>query len=229
MYTDKLVPNIDRRLSSWISVQDQLKKNPPKGQKPTITLSRKFGSEAYPLAEILKDLLEKKTGDLWTIFDKALIEKVSQETALSERLLTSISIASKALEALATIVPGMASYSDAYKVLTRYVLQIAMDGNAIIVGRGGAVLAQKLPNCFHFRLEAPVEYRIGSVQKRLGCSYDEAKKLVNEKEKTSDKFIESLLNRTMQDPLIYHAIYNSSKSSLTTIAKSILSLMFERG
>jgi hypothetical protein len=229
MYTDKLIPNIDRRLTSWISVQDQLKKNPPKDLKPTITLSRKFGSEAYPLAEILKDLLEKKTGELWTIFDKALIEKVSQESALSERLFTSISMASKALEALASIVPGMASYGDAYKILTRYVIQIAMDGNAIIIGRGGAILAQKLPNCFHFRLEAPVEFRIDSIQKRLGCSYDEAKKLVAEREKTSDKFIESLLNRSMQDPLIYHAIFNTSKSSLTTIAKSILSLMLERG
>ncbi|HMK65861.1 MAG TPA: cytidylate kinase-like family protein [Thermodesulfobacteriota bacterium] len=229
MHIDNLVPNIDRRLSSWISVQDQLKKDSSKGQKPTITLSRKFGSEAYPLAEILKDLLEKKSGDTWTIFDKALIEKVSQETALSERLFTSLSMASKALEALASIVPGMASYSDAYKILTRYVVRIAMDGNAIIIGRGGAVLAQKLPNCFHFRLEAPVEYRVDSIRKRLGCSLDEAKKLVAEREKTSDKFIESLLNRSMQDPLIYHAVFNTNKSSLANIAKSILALMFERG
>jgi cytidylate kinase len=226
MYTDKLIPNIDRRLSSWISIQDQIKKEPHRGPRPTITLSRKFGSEAYPLAEILKDLLEKKTGDQWTIFDKALIEKVSQETALSERLFTNISIASKALEALATMIPGMASYSDAYKILTRYAIQIALDGNAIIIGRGGAVLAQHLPNCFHFRLEAPLEYRISSIQKRLGCSHEESKKLVNEREKSSDKFIEGLLNRSMQDPLLYHAIFNTSKNKLSNIAQSIIAIVF---
>jgi cytidylate kinase len=228
MYTDKLIPNIDRRLTSWISVQDQLKKEPPKGQKPTITLSRKFGSEAYPLAEILKDLLEKKTGDQWTIFDKALIEKVSQETALSERLFTNIGIASKALEALATMIPGMASYSDAYKILTRYAIRIAMDGNAIIIGRGGAVLGQHLPNCFHFRLEASLEFRIGSIQRRLGCSHEEAKKLVSEGDKTRDKFIEGLLNRSMQDTLLYHAIFNTSKNKLSSVAESIMALIFEK-
>jgi cytidylate kinase len=228
MYTDKLVPNIDRRLTSWISVQDQLKKDPPKGQKPTITLSRKFGSEAYPLAEILKDLLEKKTGDVWTIFDKALIEKVSKETALSERLFTSINMASKVLEALATMIPGMASYSDAYKILTRYAIRIALDGNAIIIGRGGAVLAQHLPNCFHFRLDATLEFRIGSIQRRLGCSPQEAKKLVSEGDKSRDKFIEGLLNRSMQDPLLYHAIFNTSKNSLPKIAQSILDLVIEK-
>jgi hypothetical protein len=227
MYSDKLIPNIDRRLSSWMSIQNRLKNEPQGEYKPTITLSRKFGSEAFPLAETLKDLLEKKTGALWTIFDKALIEKVSQETTLSEHLLTSFNIASKALEALATMIPGVSSYSDAYKILARYVIHIALDGNAIIVGRGGAILTQHLPNCYHFRLEAPLEYRIQSIQKRLECSYEESKKLVGEREKSSERFIEGLLNHSMTDPLLYHAVFNSSKSSLVTIAKSILTLVLE--
>jgi cytidylate kinase len=226
MYTDKLIPNIEHRLSSWISIQDRVKNEPQREQKPTITLSRTFGSEAFPLAEVLKDLLEKKTETVWTIFDKSLIEKVSQETALSEYLLTSFNIASKAMEALATMIPGVSSYSDAYKILARYVIRIAMDGNAIIVGRGGAILTQQLSNCYHFRLEAPMDYRIQSVKRRLGCSYEEAKKLVSEREKSSERFIEGLLNRSNADPLLYHAVFNTSRSSLTSIAKSILTLVF---
>jgi hypothetical protein len=226
MYTDKLIPNIDRRLSSWISVQDQLKKEIPKGQKPTITLSRRFGSEAYPLAEILKDLLEKKTGTTWTIFDKYLIERVSKESGLSERLLGSFDIASKAFDALATMIPGLMTHGDAFKVLTRFIMRIAVDGNAIIIGRGGAVLTQHLPHCFHFRLEAPLEYRINSIQKRLGSSYEEAKKLVSEREKSKDRFIESHLNHSMQDPLLYHAVFNVSKNSLSKIAQNIIYLVF---
>ena len=72
MLIDKLIPNIDRRMSTWIKIQGQLKKEPPLKQRPTITISRQFGAEAYPLAEILQDLLQKKTNDSWTIFDKAL-------------------------------------------------------------------------------------------------------------------------------------------------------------
>ena len=56
--------------------------------------------EGYPLAETLKAFIEKKTGDTWTMFDKFLIEKISQETALSKRLRTPFGDASKAFGAL---------------------------------------------------------------------------------------------------------------------------------
>jgi cytidylate kinase len=227
MLTEKLIPNIDRRMSTWIKIQGQLKKEPPLEQRPTITVSREFGAEAYPLAETLQDLLQKKTGNAWTIFDKALIEKVSRETALSEHFLTNLGDASKAFDALLTILPGMRTHGDAYQILARYIIRIALDGNAIIIGRGGAVLTQHLPTCFHFRLEAPLEYRIRSVQERLGITYNEAKSLVIDNQKKRDRFIESLLNISIADIRFYHAVFNSSKSSSLGMARSILGLVFE--
>jgi cytidylate kinase len=227
MLTDNLIPNIEHRLSTWIGIQERLKKEPRLEQKPTITISRQFGAEAFPLAETLQSLLEKKTGDSWTIFDKALIEKVSSETALSEQLLTNMGDASKALDALATMIPGMHTHSDAFQVLARYVIRIALDGNAIIVGRGGAVLTQHLPHCFHFRLEAPLEYRIHSLQQRLNIPHEEAKKLVIDNQKISERFLENLLNSSIADTRFYHAVFNSSKSEVSRMARSILSLVFE--
>ena len=227
MFTEKLVPNFEHRLSTWIGIQERLKKGPRLEQKPTITISRQFGAEAFPLAEALKDLLEKKTGDVWTVFDKSLIEKISSETSLSEQLLTSIGEASKALEALATMIPGMRTHSDAFQVLTRYVIRIALDGNAIIVGRGGSIITQHLPHCFHFRLEAPLEHRIRSIQERLDIPYEKAKKLVIDNQKISERFIEDLLNSSVADIRFYHAVFNSSKSEVSRIARSILCLAFE--
>jgi cytidylate kinase len=227
MLTDKLIPNIDRRMSTWIKIQAQLKKEPPLKQRPTITISRQFGAEAYPLAEILQDLLQKKTGDSWTIFDKALLEKVSRETALSEYFLTNLGDASKAFDALLTILPGIRTHRDAYQILSQYIIRIALDGNAIIIGRGGAVLTQHLSHCFHFRLEAPLEYRIRSIQERLGITKSEAKSLVNENQKVRERFIEGLLNISIADTRFYHAVFNSSKSNSLGIAGGILSLVFE--
>lgn len=226
MLTDKLIPNIEHRLSTWIAIQERLKKEPRREQKPTITVSRQFGAEAFPLAETLQSLLEKKTGDAWTIFDKALIEKVSQETTLSENLLTNMGDASKAFDALVTMIPGLSTHRDAYQVLARYVIRIAMDGNAIIIGRGGAILTQHLPNCFHFRLEAPLEYRTRSVQQRLNITYGEAKALVVENQNTRERFIENLLNISISDTRFYHAVFNSSKGHGSNIARSILCLAF---
>jgi cytidylate kinase len=227
MSTEKLVPNIDRRLSAWIMIQERLKEEPRHEQKPTITISRQFGSEGFPLAEVLKDLLEQKTGDTWTIFDKALIDRVSRETTLSEHLLTNLGDASKAFDTLATIIPGMRTHSEAYQILARYIIRIALDGNAIIIGRGGAVLTQHLPHCFHFRIEATLEDRIHSIQKRLDLPFDEAKKLVIENQKMSDQFIENFLNCSIADWRYYHAVFNTSKSKVSNIALSILELIFE--
>jgi hypothetical protein len=227
MFTEKLVPNIEHRLSAWVKVQEGQKKGPRLEQKPTITISRQFGAEAFPLAEALKDLLEKKTGNAWTIFDKTLIEKISSETSLSEQLLTSIGEASKALEALTTMIPGLLTHSDAFKVLTRYVMRIALDGNAIIIGRGGSIITQHLPHCFHFRLEAPLEHRIRSIQKRLNIPYEKAKKMVIDNQKISERFIEDLLNCSVADIRFYHAVFNSGKSEVLRIARSIFCLTFE--
>ncbi len=229
MSTEKLIPNIDRRMSTWIKIQEQLKKKPLLEQRPTITISRQFGAEAYPLAEILQDLLQKKTGDSWTIFDKALIERVSRETALSEYFLTNIGDASKAFDALLTMLPGMRTHRDAYQILAHYIIRIALDGNAIIVGRGGAVLTQHLAHCFHFRLEAPLEYRIHSIQERLGITYNEAKSLEIENQKMRERFIEGLLSSSIADTRFYHAVFNSSKSNSLGIARSIMGLIFENG
>ena len=229
MLTEKLIPNIDRRMSTWITIQGQLKKKSILEQRPTITISRQFGAEAYPLAEILQDLLQKKTGDSWMIFDKALIEKVSRETALSKHFLTNLGDASKAFDALPTILPGMRTHRDAYQILAHYIIRIALDGNAIIIGRGGALLTQHLSHCFHFRLEAPLEYRIRSIQERLGISYNEAKSLVIDNQKMRDRFIENLLNSSIADTRFYHAVFNSSKSNSLGIARGIMGLVFENG
>ncbi|MEW6185205.1 MAG: cytidylate kinase-like family protein [Thermodesulfobacteriota bacterium] len=228
MLTDQLIPDIARRLSTWISIQEKIKKQPPQEPRPTITISREFGAEAYPLSEILQDLLQKKTGDSWTIFDKALIEKVSRESQLSEHFLTNLGDTSKAFDALLTILPRMRTHGDAYQILARHIIRIALDGNAIIIGRGGAVLTQHLPHCFHFRLEAPLAFRIRSIQERLGISEKEARDLVKDNQNVRERFIENLLSSSVADIRFYHAIFNSSKSDSQSIARSIMNLVFDQ-
>jgi cytidylate kinase len=215
-------------MSAWFRIQDQLRKEQPPKQSPTVTISRQYGAEAYPLAETLKPLLERKTGDPWTVFDKTLIERVSQDTGLSARLLGNLGDISKPLdEIIGTLGTRWKTHSDAYRLLARQVVSLANQGNVIIIGRGGAVLTQRFSNCFHFRLVAPLEYRIQSIQRRLNIPYVEAKKLVSENQKARDKFIESLLNCSIEDPSYYHCVFNSSKSPIPSIAQSILNLMFE--
>lgn len=225
MPTERLIPNIDRRLSAWISVQGQLGRAPRREPRLTITISRQFGCEGYPLAESLKAGLEKRTGEPWTVFDKALIERVSRETHLSEQLLSNIGDQSHLLDKFANLMPGWRTHSEAYEQLARYILRIAQEGNAIIVGRGGAVVAQSLPNCFHFRLEAPLEHRVGAIQQRLGLGRDEAAALVEEHQRNRERFIESFLHCSMADTRYYHAVFNTAKNPFERLTRSIFELI----
>ena len=228
MITDKLVPNIEKRMSAWSTIQEQLRNKQPPKPRPTVTISRQYGCEGYPLAETLKELLERKSGDHWMIFDKTLIERVSRDTALSERFLSNLGDASKPVDDIfGTLMPHWTTHAEAYGLLARQVIALADQGNAIIVGRGGAVLTQRFSNCFHFRLVASLEHRIQSIQQRLNIPYGDAKTLVIENQKARDKFIESFLNCSMADPSYYHCVFNSTKIKTPSIARSILNLMFE--
>src|SRR5271157_1251733 len=120
LITDKMVPNIEQRASAWLKIQEELGKKRPSEPRPTVTISREYGSEAYPLAEMLKKLLEQKTGDLWTVFDKALIERVSHDTGLSTWLLSNLGGAgvSKPLdEIMGTLMPRWKTHTEAYRLL----------------------------------------------------------------------------------------------------------------
>lgn len=227
MSTERLIPSVERRLSGWVNLQERLSHR-RSGAHLTLTLSRQFGCEAYPLAERLQHLLEARTGQPWAIIDKALIEKVSKETQLSERLLGRLGDESQALDVLSSVIPGWTTHDEAYEILARYVVRIAREGNAIIVGRGGAVLTQTLPNCFHFRLEAPHDFRVASIARRLGLGEAEAEAVVTEQQARREKFIERFLHCSIADTRYYHAVFNSSKSPLERIATSILDLVPEK-
>lgn len=225
MPTQKLIPNVDRRLGAWIGVRDRIGQEPRRAAAPTITLSRQFGCEGYPLAETLQALLTARTGETWTVFDKALIERVSQETKLSERLFGSIGEQTELLDALANVVHSWRTQSEAYELLARYIVRIAREGNAIIVGRGGAVVASGLPNCFHVRLEAPREHRVESIRERLGVDRAQAAALVAEHDRKRERFLERFLHCSLADTRHYHVVFNTSRSTVERIAQSIVALM----
>jgi hypothetical protein len=225
MPISSLIPSIDRRLSAWIEVRDRQGAGPALAPRPAITIAREFGCEAYPLAERLCEALAARTKTTWTVFDKTLIERVSRETHLSERLLSSIGDASRVLDMLASTIPGWQTHAEAYQTLAGFIVRIAQEGNAIIVGRGGAVVTEGMPNCYHFRLVAPREHRVVSIQQRLGITRDDAETLVREEQDRRERFLEEFLHCSIADTRFYHAIFNTSRTTVERVTESILGLL----
>lgn len=216
-----LIPSVERRLSTWISLKEKRAAAGLPEPRPTITISRRFGCEAYPVCEYLKDLLDERTAETWNIYDKALIERVSHDEHLSLAVLNDLGGKSRAIDSIGFLVPGYQPHCEVFRPIPKYILKIAEEGNAIIVGRGGAIIAHDLPNCYHFRLEASLDFRVASMSKRMEISEVEARKIVREGERTREQFIDECLHASVADLAWYDAVFNNARHTVGDIARSI--------
>lgn len=220
-----LIPGVEQRVSSLLEVsrrvQGEVKSSRPK-QKITVTISREFGCEAYPMADKLKALLEKKTGETWALMDKSLLEEVAKNNNLSEEILHNLGEKPRFIDdVISTFSPNWKTDKDYYRLLCRHVMSLAAGGNVIIVGRGGVVITQSLENCYHFRLVAPMDFKVRSIAKRLGLSPVEAQDIIRKKQQQRDKFVKDFLNCDAGDPTLYHLVFNNGKNSADKIAETI--------
>lgn len=227
MSENRLIPSVDVRLGSLMEFarRNELEKNrrgAADKMRPTITLSREFGCEAYPVSERLKDALEKKSGEPWVVMDKALLEEVAKNHNLSEAMLERLGEKSRFLdEILATFSPRWKTEKDHFRLICRQMVALAEKGNVILVGRGGAIITQALKNCSHFRMFASPQFKIGSISKRLAISREEAEALIRKKQKQRDAFIHDFLDRDARDLSYYNLVFNNDRNSAEKIAVTI--------
>ena len=223
-----LIPSIDMRLSSLLEVNrrrelDLEARSQAKKSRPTITLSREFGCEAYPVAERLRELLEKKSGETWVLLDKSLLEQVASNHNLSEDILQKLGEKNLFLdEMLATFSPRWKSDKDHFRLLCRHIVSLASAGNVVIVGRGSAFITQSLKNCHHFRMFASMKYETCSISRRLNITSEEAEKMITTKQRQRDTFIRDFLDRDARDLNVYNLVFNNDKNSPEKIARTIM-------
>ena len=220
-----LVPSVEMRLGALLEFNRRKDESDASLGKVrhTITISREFGCEAYPVTECLKEIMEKKTGQAWAIMDKALLEEMAKHHNLSEEIVRSLGEKKSRIldEVLATFSPRWKSDSDNFRLLCKHVFSLAEKGNSIIVGRGSAIVTQQLKNCYHFRLYASHQFKIASIARRLKISRDEAESVVEKNQKQRDAFIHDYFNLDPRDLRFYHLVFNNDKNSPERIAQMI--------
>jgi len=221
---DSMIPSIELRERAWLQARERVARTHPSPVYPSITISRQYGCEGYPLAQQLKLILEEASGRTWTIFDKALVDKVASDEQLSRELLNRLGDESHAQDVLRTHF-GYLTHVDAYAKLVKHIIPIAAAGCAIIVGRGGAITCQGLKNCFHFRLVGSLEFRSSTLARRLGMPLAEAEELVRTQSKLREKFISDCLQADITSSDWYDAVFNNERQRVETIAQACLGLV----
>ncbi|MFZ2949165.1 MAG: cytidylate kinase-like family protein, partial [Desulfuromonadaceae bacterium] len=220
-----LVPSIEMRLGALLEFNRRKDENDASRGKtyPTITVSREFGCEAFPMTECLKGLMEKKSGRPWAVMDKALLDEVAKHHNLSEEIVRNLGEKKSRLldEVLATFSSQWKSDKDYFRLLCKHVFSLAEQGNSIIVGRGSSIVTQQLKNCYHFRIYASHQFKVESIARRLNISKDEAEGVVKKNQKERDAFIHDYFNLDPRDLRFYHLVFNNDKNSPERIAQTI--------
>ncbi len=223
MSVNVLPPSIEQRMGAFNEVIRRARLiKPDTPTKPTITISREFGCEAFPVAEELLKLVQDKTGEDWALVDRTLLSAVAKDHNLSEEVLQGLGQKPNWLdEMFATLSPGWKSQAGYYELICNQIASIAMAGNAIFVGLGAALITKTLKNCTHFRLVADKEFKIRSVARRLDISRQEADLLIDERQKERDRIMRTLMDADHHDPLYYHMVINNGKVRNERIARTI--------
>ena len=96
-----------------------------------------------------------------------------------------------------------------------------IDGDCIVVGRGGAAIYKSVPSHISIKVVAPLAVRIERVMKTYGCDERHALQIVEESDHTRAGFHKYFFSVDWADPRGYDLTLNSGKSDATQEAKLI--------
>ncbi|OGU16377.1 MAG: cytidylate kinase [Geobacteraceae bacterium GWC2_53_11] len=228
------IPSVDLRIGSLEEYNRRQKekaalqhrKSKP---RPCLTLSREFGCEGYPVAELLRELMMQRTGDEWVLIDKAVLEEVARRNNISEEILRTLGENNRTLnDVLATFSPNWKSEQDYFRLLSRHVVALAEQGNVIIVELGGAIITRHIEHSFHFRIYGSESFKVASLARRLSLAPEAAEKLMHRQQKLRDNFTRDFLDRDDHDPALYHMLFNNNHVSPGGIAHIIADFVCAR-
>lgn len=208
------------------------KHSEPCGQGPVITLSREFGCPSKLIAQMLTEVLNKRSAKTprWRTISKEVVEesarRLDRNTNDVQYLMSS---GNKGI-----IEDILSSFSLTYvssvrlrKTITTVVRMFAQQGHIVLVGRGSVGILHGCPNTLHVRLMAPISWRVEEISTRNRITQLEATKMATEMDQKRASLIE-LMTGAKPDATLFDVIYNCSTLSNEEIVAAMVSMLVER-
>ncbi len=185
-----------------------------------ITLSRHFGAGGKTLGK----LLAKKLGYFY--IDDDIIQSIVNKSLSTEwKTVLEKELGGNLLQWISNLPPEDpvksifekkedAGEACSIDILQRVMVQIAEQGNAVIVGRGGQYLLQDQKDVFHVLMVADLEDRVQFMEERYHLSLKKALHVVNHQDKRRQNFYRFLGKLDYDQPDMYHLVLNMSKLTL---------------
>jgi cytidylate kinase len=198
---------------------------------PSITISREFGCEGYPLAHKLAELLSKH-GIEWNIYNRDVFDQISESAELTEKLLEEIKAErrNQLQQYLDQMFANTPTELVRFKKLAQNIRAVTTKGHAIVVGAGGAIIGQDDKNQFHVRLIASMDFKMSRLRPLVpDLSITELIETIDHTNNKRVQFIKEFTSRDIKEEKYYDIVINNDRFSVDEMAELIIAGMKIRG
>lgn len=110
-----------------------------------------------------------------------------------------------------------------HQALRKTMGDLASDGNVVIVGRGGSIILRDDPTVLRVGVVAEIEDRIGRIMDRERLNYDQAAKVIENRDSARTLYFKNHFNlENPDDPHLYQLVINSSEMDLEYAAEVVV-------
>lgn len=202
---------------------DPLPLGVPPENKIVVTISRQFGSGGAEIGRIVAE----ESGLLYV--DQAIIAEVARRLGINEEQAArqDEQVAGQVghmLEALRSSSPFNLHYNYLFKptdvptqaqevaylrLTQRVLLELATEGDVVIIGRGSQFLLHGAARTLHIYIFAPLDFRIEQVMKLRNVNRDRAKELIERRDYEHNAYLGRYYGGNQHQPYLYHLLINT--------------------
>lgn len=168
-------------------------KNPNTQPGPVICITREVGCGGLNLANMLAAEFEKKmVCKKWRVLSKEILTESARELDMDRNKLRSIlkegdrSLFDDILTAFSE--KRFKSDKKIAKSMVEMVRSFAVEGNCIIVGRAGHIIARDIEKSLMIKLTAPMEWRVRQIMEKNNLNVRQAMEFIEKTEKERENF-----------------------------------------
>jgi len=196
-----------------------------------ITIRGQMGSGDREIGEMLASNLNYSYFDQDITLNVALRTDYSKEN-IARKEMPAGSLAGRILESLNSTYPAAVAREGAYvpgwefsledkrylEALHEVIHEIALEGSAVINGRGSHFILQDFPDALHILIVAPLGLRIQRVMESLKIDETSARKEINRFDSSRREFIKRYFKSDIDNPVNYDLVINTGKAGVSEAA-----------
>jgi cytidylate kinase len=177
-----------------------------------VTFSRQLGTGCGEIARLVAEKLGSR------LIDTEAINRAAKEMGLLESVEEADEKAPSLFKRFLSHKPGIE-----LDRLNSVIYELAKEGNAVFLGRGGQILLNAFGCALHVRVIASKPKRIENLMKR-GYAREAAVKAMEKSDHERSSFIRFAFKRDWEDPRLYDLMINMDKLSVPSAVEGILAL-----